>query len=313
VNATHTWVVGSGGLLGASVTREARRRGHHVHTSAIPWSDRSLAEETLLQRCSAFFDSFRTGAWNVVWAAGAGVNGTSAAQFAEENDLIRTVLARVESVAADRADTGTVFLASSAGGVYAGAPGAPHDEETPPIPLGDYGFAKLQSESVATEFGIRTGVNVVVGRFANLYGPGQNLAKPQGLISHLCRGYLMASPVSIYVPMDTLRDYLYVSDAAEMVADALAVCAERRIAPTVKIFASGEAVTIGSILGACRTVFRRRPNVVLAASPLAAFQGRDLRLRSTVWPQIDRRTHRTLPAGIASTLFATRQALAVGR
>ncbi|MCJ0894441.1 NAD(P)-dependent oxidoreductase [Rhodococcus sp. ARC_M5] len=313
MTATHTWVVGSGGLLGAAVTREAGRRGHRVHTSTIPWSDRASAEQALLQRCSEFFDSCADSVWNVVWAAGAGVNGTSAAQFAEENDLIRAVLARIGAIAADRAGAGTVFLASSAGGVYAGSTGAPHHEGTNPVPLGDYGFAKLESEAIATEFGERTGINVAIGRFANLYGPGQNLAKPQGLISHLCRGYLMASPVSIYVPMDTLRDYLYVSDAAEMVADTLALSATQRLSPTIKIFASGEAVTIGSILGACRTVFRRRPNVVLAASPLAVFQGRDLRLRSTVWPQIDRRTHRTLPAGIASTLFATRQALGVGR
>ncbi len=309
----HTWIVGSGGLLGAAATREVQRRGHRVHTSTIPWSDNALAEEALLQHCTAFFDSFEDGVWNVIWAAGAGVNGTSAAQFAQENDLIRTVLARVEALTPERADNGTLFLASSAGGVYAGAPGAPHHEGTQPMPLGDYGIAKLEAESISSEFGERTGINVVIGRFANLYGPGQNLAKPQGLISHLCRGYLMASPVSIYVPMDTLRDYLYVSDAAEMVADTLAMAATQRLSPTIKIFASGGAVTIGSILGACRTVFRRRPNVVLAASPLAALQGRDLRLHSTVWPHIDRRTHRTLPAGIASTLFATRQALAVGR
>lgn len=313
MTATHTWIVGSGGLLGAAATREVQRRGHRVHTSTIPWTNKVLAEKALLQRCSEFFDSFDDGPWNVIWAAGAGVNGTSAAQFAQENELICAVLSRIEAVAADRADTGTVFLASSAGGVYAGASGAPHHEGTQPVPLGDYGFAKLESESIATDFGVRTGINVAIGRFANLYGPGQNLAKPQGLISHLCRGYLMASPVSIFVPMDTLRDYLYVSDAAEMVADTLEMSAGQRMPPTIKIFASGEAVTIGSILGACRTVFRRRPNVVLAASPLAAFQGRDLRLRSTVWPEIDRRTHRTLPAGIASTLFATRQALGVGR
>lgn len=313
MTSTHTWVVGSGGLLGAAVTREAERRRHRVYTSTIPWADRLSAQYALQQRCAAFFDSFDGGHWNVVWAAGAGVNGTSAAQFEQENDLIAAVLDHIEALAGQRACAGTVFLASSAGGVYAGAPGAPHHEGTQPVPLGDYGRAKLHSEAIATAFGIRTGINVAIGRFANLYGPGQNLAKPQGLISHLCRGYLMASPVSIYVPMDTLRDYLYVSDAAEMVADVLAMSAEQSMPPTVKIFASGEAVTIGSILGACRTVFRRRPNVVLAASPLAVFQGRDLRLRSTVWPHIDRRTHRTLPAGIASTLFATRQALGVGR
>jgi UDP-glucose 4-epimerase len=309
VTTTYTWVVGSGGLLGAAVSRELRRRGHVVQTSTIPWSHHESAKEALRQQTSDFFSTFDAEPWNIVWAAGAGVNGTTLAEFDAENDLIRVLTQSI----GDRSRQGTLFLASSAGGVYAGASGAPHHEDSPPVPLGDYGRAKLQSEEIAKRFGFASNVNVVIGRFANLYGPGQNLAKPQGLISHLCRGYLMASPVSIYVPMDTLRDYLFVSDAAEMVADALASARSRREPPTVKIFASGHAVTIGSILGACRTVFRRRPNVVLAASPLAAFQGRDLRLRSTVWPEIDRRTHRTLPAGIASTLEATRRALGASR
>lgn len=305
-----TWVIGSGGLLGSAVARELRRRGGHVRTSSVPWADHALAKTMLMQECVAFLRAAEKKPWNIVWAAGAGVNGTSAEQFGLENQLITEILVHVSAEAQGR---GTFFLASSAGGVYAGASGAPHSESTEPVPLGDYGRAKLESEYAAHKFGMQTGINVVIGRFANLYGPGQNLGKPQGLISHLCRGYLMASPVSIYVPMDTLRDYLFVSDAAEMVADTLELTAHRSGAPTTKIYASGTAVTIGSILGACRTVFRRRPNVVLAASPLAAFQGRDLRLRSTVMPEIDRRTHRTLPAGIASTLHATRQALAVGR
>lgn len=308
-----TWVVGSGGLLGSSIGRELRRRGGRVRTSVIPWSDHRSAKSILLQECTDFFDSVNEASWNIVWAAGAGVNGTSADQFALENELIDEILNRVSLVVDERHGKGTFFLASSAGGVYAGASGAPHNEQTQPVPLGDYGRAKLDSESIAQEFGIATGINVVIGRFANLYGPGQNLGKPQGLISHLCRGYLMASPVSIYVPMDTLRDYLFVTDAAEMVADTLDLSALRSEPPTTKIYASGSAVTIGSILAACRTVFRRRPNVVLAASPLAAFQGRDLRLRSTVWTNIDHRTHRTLPAGIASTLHATRQELGAGR
>ncbi|MDX5453873.1 MAG: NAD(P)-dependent oxidoreductase, partial [Rhodococcus sp. (in: high G+C Gram-positive bacteria)] len=103
--------------------------------------------------------------------------------------------------------------------------------------------------------------------------------------------------------------YLFVSDAGEMVADALARAEAEPGGVSTKIFASGRSVTIGAILGACRTVFRRRPNVVLASSPLASVQGRDLRLRSVVWPELDRRSHRPLPAGIAATLEATRRSM----
>ncbi|GGG29466.1 hypothetical protein GCM10007304_49140 [Rhodococcoides trifolii] len=289
---TRSWVVGSGGLLGRSVVTELGRRGHEVLTSSVPWGDNPRARDVVIEDARRLHDVD-----NVVWCAGAGVNGTSRDEFARENDLLGSVL--------EQLNCGTFFHASSAGGVYAGTPDAPHDENSVPSPLGDYGHAKLDAEELVRGFGART----VIGRFANLYGPGQNLSKPQGLISHLCRGYLLASPVSIYVPMDTLRDYLFVTDAAEMVGDALDYAPTAGPGSTTKIFASGQAVTIGAILGACRSVFHRRPNVVQAASPLSAMQGSDLRLRSVVWPHIDRRTHRTLHAGIASTLNATRSAL----
>lgn len=304
-----TWLVGSGGLLGGALAHELTRRGNSPVTSAVPWHDTEQARTVLLDDARRFVDLAGTGPWRLVWCAGAGVNGTSVEEFAAEHGLLQSVLDALAG--AGRADGGVVFHASSAGGVYAGALGAPFSELSPVAPLGDYGRAKLSAEAIVDDFGKRTGATTVIGRIANLYGPGQNLAKPQGLISHLCRGYLLAAPVSIYVPMDTLRDYLYVSDAAEMVADALDVAGRHPGESVTKIFASGTTVTIGAILGACRTVFRRKPNVILAASKLAAVQSQDLRLRSVQWPEIDARTFRTLPAGIAATLEATRDALSV--
>ena len=302
-----TWVVGSGGLLGSSVARELERRGADIRTSRVPWGEPTLAREILFADARKLVTDAAGGPWRMAWCAGAGVNGTSSDEFARENQLMKDVL---DELGTADAGVGTVFHASSAGGVYAGAPGAPHTETSATNPLADYGRAKLDAESIVREFGSRSGTRTVIVRFANLYGPGQNLAKPQGLISHLCRGYLLSMPISIYVPMDTLRDYVYVSDAAEMVVDSF-TRAEASQEPTVtKIYASGRSVTIGAILGACHTVFRKRPNVVLASSPLASAQARDLRLRSIVWTDLDQRTHRPLPAGIASTLDSIRRNLA---
>ncbi|MFC4606080.1 NAD-dependent epimerase/dehydratase family protein [Rhodococcus kronopolitis] len=304
---TPTWVVGSGGLLGRAVTRDLRRRGDEPRTSSVPWSRPDEAREVLLADARRLTRDADGGPWRLAWCAGAGVNGTSSAEFAGENALMKAVL---DELAETGAGGGTVFHASSAGGVYAGAAGAPHTEASDTAPLGDYGWAKLDAEAIVREFGARTGTRVVVGRVANLYGPGQNLRKPQGLISHLCRGYLMSTPISIYVPMDTLRDYVYVTDAAGMVVDSFARAEREQSGVVTKIYASGRSVSIGAILGACHTVFRRRPNVVLASSPLAAAQARDLRLRSVVWTDLDEREHRPLPAGIASTLDSIRRGMA---
>jgi UDP-glucose 4-epimerase len=200
---------------------------------------------------------------------------------------------------------GRFFLASSAGGVYAGAPNPPYSEKSEPQPLAPYGFAKLAAEQAAAEFGADSGTRVLVGRIANLYGPGQNLDKPQGLISVFARAYLTGQPVTVYVSLDTLRDYIFINDAADLVADCLVRLSEADVRPgetITKIIATQRADTIGALIGACKTVFKRRPRVVLGASPYAKAQAHDLRLRSVVWPELDNRPFTPLPVGIDATV-----------
>jgi len=74
---------------------------------------------------------------------------------------------------------------------------------------------------LVTEWSQRNEASALIGRIANLYGPGQNISKPQGIISQICRSYLLGYPLSIYVSLDTLRDYIFAPDCAALVADAL--------------------------------------------------------------------------------------------
>ena len=55
-------------------------------------------------------------------------------------------------------------------------------------------------------------------------------------------------------------------------------------------------------------MFGRKVLVRMASSPLATQQARDLRLRSVVWPELDRRSTTTLVSGI----HATSQSLLAG-
>ncbi len=196
-----------------------------------------------------------------------------------------------------------LFFASSAGAVYAGSQGPPFTELTTPRPRTPYGSAKLAMESDVRAFAEATGTPALIGRIANLYGPGQNLAKAQGLVSHICRSHLNGQPLLLYVPLDTLRDYLYVRDCAAAVVAGLAALPQAADSPRVvtKILASGHSTTVAGLLGESSRLFRRRPRVVLGSSSAAAGQVRDLRLRSVVWPELDRLARTPLPVGMAST------------
>lgn len=311
-----TWVIGAGGLLGSAVVEALGTAGVEVWAPATPirWGEPGTAEQ-MAATASQFLAAAAAGAsgWQVCWCAGAGVTSTGQEALDAEVLVFGSLLS---ALAEGRTDNrGSVFLASSAGGVYAGSAGSPRDESTLPVPLAPYGHAKLALERAVSEFNEATGVPVLVGRLSNLYGPGQNLTKPQGLVSHIARAHLLGQPISIYVPLDTMRDYLYVSDAARLVVQGmtrLRTPAEVRSGVVTKVFASHQSVTVGFLVSEFRRVTRRKPRVVYGASSAAAYQARDLRLRSVVWPELDDTPVVPLPVGIAQLLNDMEQFLRAG-
>lgn len=299
------WVVGSGGLLGKGVVAELRRRHIPVLTSSIPWDLPEAAVAELWKGAAALQAASRGGGWQIAWCAGAGVTGTTQAALDLELLVLRKALEGFAEILATSPEAlGRIFLASSAGGVFAGSPNPPYTEQSPVAPLAPYGWAKLQAEETVSAFAKATGARAFIGRVSNLYGPGQNLNKAQGLLSVFAKANVTRQPVTIYVSLDTLRDYLYVEDAARLVVSGLNRLSESDVSPgetVVKILASQRADTIGSIIGACRTVFKRRPLVVLGASPHSKVQAMDLRMRSTVWPELDRHMVTPLTTGLDAT------------
>jgi UDP-glucose 4-epimerase len=241
--------------------------------------------------------------WSVAWCAGAGVMGTSAQALRLELDALRETLDAL--AAAPRGSDGAFFFASSAGGVYAGVGAPPYDESSAVRPLAPYGQAKLDGEALVTAWSRQTGMPSLIGRIANLYGRGQNLAKPQGLISQICKTHFTGQPLSIYVSLDTLRDYLFAPDCAGLIVDGLARLRREQWATqprvTIKILSSQRAITVGAVLGEMRRIFKSSPRIVLGASAVSAVQAKDLSLRSRVWPELDRRSLTPFPVGVANT------------
>ena len=296
-----TWVVGSSGLLGSAVSRAAEARAGAVMTSRIPWNQPEAAVEALL----AAADQLPDGAWRLAWCAGAGVVATSPEHFDRELWVITTFLNRWRP---RRAEGQGIFLASSAGGVYAGSAAPPFNEITEPIPISPYGHAKLRAEAAFTRFSERTGVPLLIGRISNLYGPGQDMRKGQGLVSLLCRAQLTGKPLDVYVSLDTIRDYLYTDDAAAMALAGLEAVSE--VSGThVKILASGQSMTIAAVLGEVRRVTRRRPPINTRGSGAAKFQTLDLRMRSVAWPPVQGFARTSFSVGIASCLAAVEASL----
>lgn len=294
-------VVGAGGLLGSALLRRRRAQARVAQAALVPWAQPTQAVVALVEQVTTVREQAGGGPWQLAWCAGAGVTATGHAALDGELSLVHALI----DALLDRGDLAAarVFVASSAGGLYAGANDPPFTELTPPVPISPYGRTKLALEQQFLRLAERGGGRVLVGRLSNLYGPGQNLAKAQGLISQLCRSHLTGQPCGVYVSLDTVRDYLFVDDAAGLVCDGLDRLDEV-VGPgeaVTKILAAQRSASIAELVGEARRVFRRRPPLLLAASPHSAGQSRDLRFRSIVWPQLDERPLTPLPVGLAAT------------
>lgn len=300
-----TWVVGAGGLLGSHVVNALEGRGVPTMTTPIPWGDPAGSREALRGGIDALASKVDAGSWNIAWCAGAGVVATSEAAMAQEVAVFSGML---EDLRASRLTPGlgAFFLASSAGGVYAGSSArAPFTENSPVGPLVAYGRAKLAMEATLTAHCEQAGDAALIGRIGNLYGPGQDLTKRQGLISQLCRTHVSGEPLTVYVPLDTMRDYVYAEDCGELVASGLAGLRERVAGSgsrvVTKIIASGGATTIATLLGESTRLYKKRPRVVVKAPVEGTGQVVDLRLRSVVWNELDRHLRCSITLGMART------------
>ena len=265
-----TWIIGAGGLLGSALKRHA---SSPFMGSTIPWHDAD-ATSAVLKQDLARFNKDSQDVWSIIWAAGSATTASNPADAECELRIFRTFVERLREHLPP--GNGSLFLASSAGGVYAGAQDPPFSSQSKPHPVGAYGELKLAQEQVAREL-LRNELPVVIGRFANLYGIGQRLDKTQGLISTLVRAAFTRETVNIFVPIDTLRDYVFTDDAAQ-VALHWAEQAAMRGESNVRVIASGEAHSIGSIIGIVGDVTRLRIPIALGSHPSSALQAPDLRL-----------------------------------
>jgi UDP-glucose 4-epimerase len=206
----------------------------------------------------------------VIWAAGTAGVGSSEAEAERENEVLREV---VDALGNCWPDTGgSFFLTSSAGAVYAGADDAPFSAESPTRGNSPYGRSKLWQEDFVRS-ALPSSVDVHIGRLGNIYGPTST--GRQGLIPRLCAAALSRRAMNLFVPLDTLRDYCFVDDAASLIwREILQQESER----TTTVIASGRSVSVSEVVSTVQQVAHRKVPIALGSDPEADRQPIDLRL-----------------------------------
>jgi UDP-glucose 4-epimerase len=295
-----SWVLGRGGLLGGSVERQIVRAGRvWAPSKHFFWDDDAAFEKQINQSVEQFMEFVGADNWSILWCAGVGVVSSSSDVLNSEVQKIQRLLGRLSECPSQFLQNGNLFFASSAGGVYAGSECPPFTEQTEPIPVADYGRQKLHCEKLFADFTRSFSSSSVIGRIANLYGPGQSRTKGQGLITTICRSTLLGSPIEIYVPLETVRNYIYIDDAASLVVGLMNHIANiDEVKTLTKIIASDQNISLSFLLAECARVFKKRPHIVLTRAHNSNLQTVDLRMESSTNTTTDQYGFTSLAVGI---------------
>ena len=115
---------------------------------------------------------------------------------------------------ARRGGTRRVVFASSGGTIYGEGAALPLDEGAAKLPLSPYGAAKLASEYYLATASRLHGLESVVLRYSNVYGPRQNPHGEAGVVAIFGRRLLADEPLTVFGDGEQTRDMVYVEDVA---------------------------------------------------------------------------------------------------
>jgi UDP-glucose 4-epimerase len=311
---TACWVIGQRGLLGSALARCLPQHGQRllVLPQPLAWGDDARLAAQLDAAVRALADVAAGGAWRIFWAAGIGTMSSAADGLRGETAALGHLLQALANEPRLNLNAGALALASSAGAIWAGTLGEAITESTTIAPTTAYAHAKLGHEALLAAFALaHPATRVLSARISTLYGVGQAANKKQGLLTHLARNIVRGQSTSVFVSLDTIRDYIHADDAAAEIASALEL-AQPAAQPVVKIVASERPATIAEIVTIFKRIARRNPRIVASQAPASRLYLRRQQFRSTVLPQARKQPPRSLLIGISQLMAAERTAYAVG-
>lgn len=262
-------LLGGGGFIGTNLCQRLVSIGAEV----VIVSPQAVAEDALagatwiratLDQTDSYETSIRRGDF-VFHMVSTTVPATSNANpIADISNNVLPTLKLLE-ILRQRQIARLVYL-SSGGTVYGKDVPIPTPEDAPTEPMCSYGIHKLTIEKYLALYTLLHGLDSVVLRVANPFGPYQAGAA-QGVVAAIIRKALRGEPIAIWGDGSIVRDYIYVSDLIEAIlSSALFESAE---APRLYNIGSGEGRSIRQILDTVQTIHGKALKVIYEAGRAA--------------------------------------------
>jgi len=150
-----------------------------------------------------------------------------------------------------------VLYMSSGGTVYGVPQSLPVKETHPTDPTCSYGICKLAIEKYLALYKHLFGLQYVIIRAANPYGPGQNPLTGQGIIATYVHRIQMALPLEVWGDGKVIRDYFDVRDLADL-------CRRALFSEHCAIFNAGSGIgsSINEIIKVLSDLMQKQPQII---------------------------------------------------
>lgn len=106
-----------------------------------------------------------------------------------------------------------VIFSSSGGAIYGNQNKNKLSEEDATNPISPYAISKLTIEKYLEYYKNHYGLDYLILRYANPYGPGQNIVGSQGIIPIFLNLIKERGSLTIFGDGKNIRDYIYIDDA----------------------------------------------------------------------------------------------------
>jgi UDP-glucose 4-epimerase len=166
--------------------------------------------------------------------------------------------------AARRHGTRRVVFASTGGAIYGEQSGPPADERHPCRPRSPYAVAKLAVEHYLDYYRATYGLDAVVLRYANVYGPRQDPHGEAGVVAIFMQRIVAGMAPTIYGDGEQVRDFVYVDDVVAANVAALDVAGDGAELPIFNI-GTGRGTSVNTLWHVLRDL--AKPEVSVQHAP----------------------------------------------
>jgi UDP-glucose 4-epimerase len=146
-----------------------------------------------------------------------------------------------------------IIFSSSGGAIYGNQQKDVFFEDDTANPISPYAISKLTIERYLEFFKIHHGLDYLILRYSNPYGPGQNIVGSQGIIPIFINLIRNNKSVTIFGDGKNVRDYIFIDDLVENTKKIFKIQTRH----TIYNIGSGDGKTINEIVALIKEISKK--------------------------------------------------------